>query len=211
MLEISRLCKAEEFLLQKAVVLFDLDDTLYPEKAYVKSGYAAIERHYGKIDNMAEKLWSAFVKGEQAINHVLSNEGLFTAEELKLCLDIYRFHQPNIFLYPDALDLLNKLKARGVRLGLITDGRPEGQWAKIKALKIEPFFDKILITDELGGITYRKPNTVSFEKMQSHFNIPYSSMVYVGDNPAKDFIAPELLGMDSVYFKNPDSLYFKHL
>ncbi len=208
MLEITRLIDSKEYLLQHAVVLFDLDDTLYPEKDYVRSGYREISRHYTEIENMTDKLWSAFENGEKAIDSVLHREGLLSPEAISYCLNIYRKHQPKITIYPDAAELICTLKAHGIRLGLITDGRPEGQHAKIKALEIEQYFEKIIITDELGSVGFRKPDTKAFEEMQKYFNVPYSSMVYVGDNPKKDFIAPKQLGMNSVYFKNPDGLYF---
>ena len=189
------------------VVIFDLDDTLYSEKEYVRSGYAEIARNFKEINDMENKLWNAFKDGKPAINYVLEKEGLFSEGALSFCLNIYRNHMPQISLYPDAQELLELLKEQGILLGMITDGRPEGQYAKIKALGIKPYFDKIIVTDELGGIEFRKPNTIAFEEMQKHFNMPFETMVYVGDNPKKDFIAPKLLGMNSIYFKNPDGLY----
>lgn len=208
MLEIKSLIDAKEYLLQNAVVIFDLDDTLYSEKDYVRSGFEQISRHYVNIENMADKLWASFENGEKAIDTVLKKEGLFSPETVSCCLDIYRNHYPDITIYPEAEELLYALQNSGIRLGMITDGRPEGQRAKIKALGIERYFEKIIITDELGGVDFRKPNTKAFEEMQKHFNTPYSSMVYIGDNPKKDFIAPKKLKMNSVYFKNPKGLYF---
>lgn len=207
MLEIGRLCEAKEYLAQKRVVIFDMDDTLYPEKDYVRSGYAAVAQHYPKIANMADKLWHAFECGKQAINFVLEQEGLLSDESIRECLEVYRNHFPEIKLYSEASQLLQFLKENGTHLGLITDGRPEGQRAKIEALGLEPYFEKIIITDELGGVEFRKPNKAAFEIMQKHFGVPFETMVYVGDNQKKDFIAPRQLGMDSVYFKNPDGLY----
>lgn len=207
MLEINKLSDAKDFLLQKRIVIFDLDDTLYSEKEYVRSGYAEIAKNFKKIDAMEEKLWTAFENKEPAINYVLEQEGMLTDEAVNFCLNIYRNHIPNITLYPEAKKLLALLKEKGIRLGMITDGRPEGQRAKIKALQISKYFEKIIITDELGGVQFRKPNTAAFEKMQDYFNVPYEAMVYVGDNFKKDFKAPNILGMDSVYFKNPEGLY----
>ena len=43
--------------------------------------------------------------------------------------------------------------------------------------------------------------------MKKFFDVPYESIVYIGDNLKKDFIAPKLLGMKSIYFKNADGLY----
>jgi putative hydrolase of the HAD superfamily len=208
-LEVCRLSDAKEYLLKHSVVLFDLDDTLYSEKDYVKSGFNAIARHFKDVDRLDEKLWSAFENGEKAIDFVLQTEGsLSTATKLE-CLNIYRSHEPEIVLSPDAKELLPELKKKGVWLGLITDGRPDGQRAKIKALNLELFFDKIIITDELGGIDFRKPNPRAFEEMQQFFRVPYNEMVYVGDNVQKDFISPQRLGMKSVYFKNQFGLYFR--
>jgi len=206
-LEVSKLYDATSYLLKYSVVIFDLDDTLYSEKEYIKSGYAEIARNFKQIDDMENKLWNAFKDEKPAINYVLEQEGLFSNDALNFCLNIYRNHIPQISLYPDAEKMLASLKKQGISLGMITDGRPEGQRAKIKALGIEHFFDKIIVTDELGGIEFRKPNTIAFEKMQKHFNVLYEAMVYLGDNPKKDFIAPKLLGMNSIYFKNPDGLY----
>ena len=207
MLEITNLCDVKKYAHNKAIVIFDLDDTLYSEKDYVKSGYEEISRNYTLVSDMANKLWNAFESGKQAINYVLEQEKLFSVESLNLCLNIYRNHQPKISLYPEAKEILEFLKSNDIRMGMITDGRPEGQKAKIKALEIEKYFEKIIITDELGGVSFRKPNTIAFEKMQSYFKVPYESMFYIGDNIEKDFIAPQKLGMNSVYFKNPLGLY----
>lgn len=207
MLEIQNLRDAQNHLLQKQVVIFDMDDTLYSETDYVRSGYEEIARHFPEIENMAAKLWDAFESGKQAINYVLEQEGLLSDDAVQQALSIYRNQQPRISLYPAAKDLLTTLKCNGVRLGMITDGRPEGQRAKIAALGVEEYFEKIIITDELGGVSMRKPNPAAFQMMQAHFSIPYSEMVYIGDNPKKDFIAPDALGMDSIYFRNSAGLY----
>ena len=206
--EITRLCEAKEYLRNKKVVIFDLDDTLYSEIDYVKSGYAEIAKKYTAISDMANKLWYAFKNGKHAINYVLEHENLFSQENLNCCLDIYRNHKPQIMVYPEAKELLEALKKAGTHIGMITDGRPEGQKAKISALGLDEYFEKIIITDELGGVEFRKPNVIAFEKMRDFFNIPYESMVYIGDNIKKDFIAPQKLGMDSIYFKNPSGLYY---
>ena len=88
-----------------------------------------------------------------------------------------------------------------------TDGRPDGQRNKIAALGLEALVDDILITDELGGIQFRKPNDIAFRILQTRWAIPCETILYVGDNPAKDFQAPRQLGMQSLFFRNSDGLY----
>lgn len=57
--------------------------------------------------------------------------------------------------------MLERLK-QNYKLGLITDGRPEGQKAKIKALRLGKYFDEIIITDELVGL-------ISANRILEHF------------------------------------------
>lgn len=122
------------------------------------------------------------------------------------CLEAYRFQKPDICLYDGVREMLERLK-QNYKLGLITDGRPEGQKAKIKALRLGKYFDEIIITDELGGIDFRKPNPRAFQILAEKFREEYNRMCYIGDNIHKDFIAPEMLGMKCIWFRNPDGLY----
>lgn len=190
-------------------VIFDLDDTLYPEKAYVCSGYRAVAQILPQIENAAEKLWKAFQTGRPAIDAVLNDAGINDPELKAKCLETYREHMPDISLYPEVRDLLLSLRRAGKKLAILTDGRPNGQRKKIEALGLAKLVDEILITDELGGVQFRKPNDVGFRILKYRLGVPYERMAYVGDNPRKDFHAPRMLGMPYVYFQNSDSLYSK--
>lgn len=192
-----------------SAVIFDLDDTLYLEKDYVKSGYNLIAKAFPEVVNMSEKLWQVFLRGGKAIDEVLLSEGLLTEENKQKCLKIYRNQIPNINLDSAVVNLLSGLKDKGYKLGIITDGRPEGQRAKIKSLDLERYVDQIIVTDELGGEIMRKPNEKAFVLICEKLGVNYENAVYVGDNPKKDFIAPEKLGMKWIYFKNKDGLYSK--
>ena len=44
--------------------------------------------------------------------------------------------------------------------------------------------------------------------MYTQWRVNPADVIYVGDNIAKDFQAPQQLGMKSVWFKNPDGLYY---
>ena len=204
MREITSLPEAEACLDGIAAVVFDLDDTLYPEKDYVRSGYRAAAALFPEVPDMAAKLWEAFEKGLPAFDAVLAAEGPIARKEEAVLA--YRFHTPDIRLYPGAEELLRRLRETR-KLGIITDGRPEGQRAKLAALGLEGMVDEIIITDELGGTGFRKPNPAAFELMSRRLGVPLGEMAYVGDNIKKDFIAPEKLGMRSIRFLNPDGLY----
>lgn len=185
-------------------VIFDLDDTLYSEKQYVRSGYKKIAEYLGR-DDAADRLWQYFEEGKPAIDEYLKEIGL---EDKKAdCLNIYRNQEPEITLYDGVVEKIKELKEKNIKVGIITDGRPEGQRAKIKALGLDELIEEIIITDELGGIQFRKPNDISFRIMQNRWRIPFEQMIYVGDNMNKDFQAPRQLGMRWYWVKNEDGLY----
>lgn len=214
LLEIQNISDIMNHIDELSAVVFDLDDTLYSEKIYVRSGFSAIAQMLPDIQNVEERLWNFFLKKKIAINELLIEENLFSKDMEMKCLEAYRNNTPILTLYPDVEETLLAIKNKKKYLGMVTDGRPNGQRAKIKALGIEAFFDKIIITDELGGIEYRKPSPVAFELMQKGLSlkesnsIPFNKMCYVGDNIHKDFIAPEQLGMQTFFFNNPDGLYY---
>lgn len=185
-------------------VIFDLDDTLYDEKEYVLSGYKAVETYLGE-SGAADAMWKAFEEGKPAIDAYLATVG--RESEKAACLEVYREHTPDIKLREGAAELLKVLKSKGIKIGIITDGRVSGQEKKLAALGLYEMIDDVIITDSLGGVQFRKPNDISFRIMQNRWRIPFEQLIYIGDNPAKDFQAPSQLGMKSVWFKAENGLY----
>ncbi len=186
---------------QIKAVIFDLDDTLYSEKEYVRSGFKAVSDYLG--GGCEEKLWTYFEAGKPAIDALLKELG--REPDTEEALFIYRSHKPNIHPYPDVIEMIHDLRAGGVKVGIVTDGRPEGQKNKLAALGLE--VDDAIVTDELGGIQFRKPCDIAFRILMTRWRLNPADIFYVGDNPAKDFQAPRQLGMRSIYFRNPDGLY----
>ena len=209
MIEIFEILEVTRHIDGLKAIIFDMDDTLYGEKEYVRSGYEKIAQVIPQVEHAGKKLWKLFEEKKPAIDELLKQEGLESEEVKTACLHAYRYQEPDIHLYPGVEQMLKDLKAQGYLLGIITDGRPEGQRAKIKALGLEALVDQIIVTDEFGGAEYRKPNPLAFETMSQKLEVEYSQMCYVGDNINKDFIAPQQLGMRSIWFKNPDGLYVR--
>lgn len=171
----------------KAVV-FDLDDTLYPESQYVMSGFKAVAQYVESKTAHRDQ----FIELKKLFDEDRTNvfDRLIIKEKLLITKDelhrIYINHAPSINLFEDALPFLGKLSQQKIKMGIITDGRPIQQKNKISALKIEHFFEKIIITDEIG-LDFRKPHPLVFQKMKEALNVDYEEMLYVGDNPSKDF------------------------
>jgi putative hydrolase of the HAD superfamily len=73
------------------------------------------------------------------------------------------------------------------------------QLKKVRALALEPCFRHIVYTDTLGdGRAFAKPHARSFELIASLLPESGYRFVYVGDNPAKDFVAPNAMGWITV-------------
>ena len=185
-------------------VIFDLDDTLYPEKQYIASGFTAVATHLG-LPDAADTMMQLFAAGHPAIDTFLAARG--QVEKHDECLRIYREHMPSLTLDPRISDKLTALKHCGIRIGIITDGRPNGQHNKLHALGLDQIADDIIITDELGGTQFRKPCDIAFRIMQRRWAIPFEQLIYIGDNPCKDPQAPHQLGMQWASVRNGDGLY----
>lgn len=186
-------------------VIFDLDDTLYSEKQYVRSEYKAVAKLLGD-GALADRLWTYFENGKLAIDELLNELGCMGRKEE--CFEAYREQMPEITLYDGVADLILELKSKGIKVGIITDGRVSGQKRKLQALGLDLQIDDIIIMDELGGIQFRKPCDIAFRIMQRRWRLPFEQIIYVGDNQNKDFQAPKQLGMRWRYFANKDGLYF---
>ncbi len=93
-------------------------------------------------------------------------------------------------------EMLNRLRAKGIPLGLITNGRGPFQMASIQALGIEPYFDCVLIS-EWEGVA--KPDPRIFLRACERLGVSAAECVFVGDHPVNDVAAAKAVGMRAVW------------
>ncbi len=181
--------------MNQLVVCFDLDDTLYKEIDFVKSAYEEIAVKVGHPE-AGQQMLDWYHGGKNAFAMLINTYGLdITISE---CLQMYRNHFPNISLDAGVKEFFDELKEYGAKLGLITDGRSITQRNKIRALGLEGFFDIEIISEEFGA---EKPDLRNYQVVMDKFP-ERKYFIYVGDNPAKDFIAPNKLGWDTFCLKH---------
>jgi len=204
-----------------SLVAFDLDDTLYPERAFVRSGFRAVSDHLartGVVDHPVEAdfeaVFDAGVRG-RTFNHVLEALGVEPTERLiRDLVRIYRSHRspsgarrPEIALYPDADRALTDLEASGLRRALVSDGALEAQQAKVEALGLAERLDAIVLTDAWGP-QFWKPHPRAFRELTDRFGLMPGECLYVADNPAKDFQGPAEAGWrPSIRVRRKDGLH----
>ena len=200
----------------KKAVLFDLDNTLYPEIEFVRSGFRAVAQYLGSRYNLSENLLVKYMldvlrrDGRGKIfDTLLHHLGLYSEEKVKLLVYLYRSHWATIHLYEDVLPTLECLRCYGTRLGIITDGMASVQRNKIAALGLNNLFDVIVCTDELGKDCW-KPSTIPYKIALELLEVRPSEGVYVGDDPSKDFLAPNSMGMLAIQVNRQTYQNLKH-
>ncbi len=183
-------------------LVFDLDDTLYPESDFVASGYRAVALHvsecYGRpYDEVISAMMTAFsTSGRAGVLPMAIERFTKSAATLEELVAVYRGHTPGIKLLPGYLDLLRDFR-RQYRLGLITDGTPEVQRRKVRVLGLESVMHSTVYTWDLGK-DYEKPNPRGFELMLQELKTDAAKTVFVGDNPEKDGKGARNIGMGFV-------------
>lgn len=195
-------------------IIFDLDNTLYPEQTYVESGFRVVTRYLTKkygcnFDVLFSEVMNIFNEdGRGSVFDKLIHDFDFD-EDVSTLVYIYRYHFPDISLYSESIPLLNSL-VKDYKLALITDGRSFVQKRKVEALNIGKYFDEIIFTDILGN-DFWKPSVEPYKLALSLLNSNASESFYIGDDPYKDFKAPNQLGMKSIQIKMEEELdYWKH-
>jgi putative hydrolase of the HAD superfamily len=195
-------------------VVFDLDDTLYDELDYCRSGFAVVAEMASNLPKAPSAgqifgtLWKHFAGGNRktTFNAALEELGIaYNDKTIQQFLRAYRNHAPQITLPPDSGDVLEELSAKYV-LALLTDGFLPAQRLKVRALRIEKYFRCISYTEQLGR-EFWKPSPVGFEKLLANLNVKPESAAYVADNVEKDFIAPNKLGFVTIQIIRPAGIH----
>lgn len=184
------------------IVVFDLDDTLYEEITYVKSAFKAVANYLEKSHALnAEEVYAELLevlneKGRGSVfNNVLSKCVIFSKAEVNRCLSVYRKSEPEIQLTKEALRCLERFEH--LPKYVVTDGNKMVQTAKIKALKLDQYFEKAIPTHNYG-LKHSKPSTYVFHKILEWEKMQAGDLVYIGDNPNKDFVNLKKEGFKTV-------------
>jgi len=184
---------------QPALVAFDLDDTLYKERDFLRSGHRELARVLARATGAdSSELFNVISgnhpRGIEAAIALLAEKGCKVPCTVDGLVEIYRNHKPDIQLSAGVGELLAGLKDRGHKIALITDGSSRCQRAKFEALGLGRYIDPdaVFVSEETGGDKHTPASFVMAE------NLSRGRRYYIGDNPAKDFIHPNLRGWTSI-------------
>ncbi|HTV72269.1 MAG TPA: HAD family hydrolase [Candidatus Acidoferrales bacterium] len=203
-------------------MLFDLDDTLHDDTAaFVQAARRVaddVARTYGveaealarAYVSAAESFWVNLTDRDLAVPLVsvrsrmwlqaLQRVGLDRPELAdRAAADYNRYRKEYLTLFPGALELLGSLRARGLKLGLITNGFAETHREKITLLRLDDAFDEIFIADEVGLM---KPDRRIFEHACRRLGTSPERAAMVGDRFDRDVRGGQAAGLYTVWF-NP--------
>ena len=192
------------------LICFDLDDTLYKEIDYLKSAYREIAKYAAghchecsdTVPVLAHKAYEVMLAAYREGGNAFEALNRFSGLNLPASdyLYIYRNHKPKIALSEDVVRMLDTLKVKGARIGLITDGRSVQQRNKIEALGLSRWMndEDMVISEEFGS---EKPALANYTYFMERYPECHD-FTYVGDNLKKDFIAPNALGWLTVCLKD---------
>jgi len=195
-------------------VIFDMDDTLYDELDYCKSGFNAVAKFMTSLPScppekqIFNSLWKQFTSGNRKTTFNAALDELTVKYDdafIDRLIEVYRNHTPDIKLPAESKLILQQL-ASDYKLGLLTDGFLPAQQLKVKALGIEKYFKVIVYTEQLGR-QFWKPSAVGFKKLLQELNSKPENTAYIGDNEKKDFIAPNRLGIVSIQLIRPARIH----
>jgi len=187
--------------------VFDLDDTLYDESLFVQGGTKAVlewlalryDFELYSLQKIMSSITATFPRDEW-YQKLMQKIGIpITQELIGEMVKIYRNHLPHLHLFPDAVRFLTKLgRKKGVVLAIITDGLVSVQKLKVRSLGLQEIMNLEIFTWS-KGIEYQKPHSWSFKYLEKKTGSSGTECCYFGNDPRKDFLAPNRLGWKTVY------------
>ena len=191
-------------------VIFDLDHTLFDRHSTLKSLVPKLREEFSVNDKMTDEeigeYWcyadDNFVYlGWEHIYSYLIEKGVFVTPPAyeAYCSFIYKYFQITAVPFPDTIHMLEGLRERGYKTGLITNGFPYLQYAKVDMLGLRSHFDEIIVTGDYG---VHKPDRKIFDIMREKLGFSPDEMVYVGDNPINDIDGARGAGWKTVWMKS---------
>jgi putative hydrolase of the HAD superfamily len=193
------------------VIVFDIDDTLYLERDYVRSGFSAVgavvRDELGLVE-FGDRCWALFEAGHRGdvFNRVVASYGRDPEPAtVSRLVELYREHQPAISLIPEMHRLVEEVATRAA-LAVVSDGPPASQRRKAMALGLDRWFDPIVLTGERPA-GWAKPSTLPFALIERVLGASGPQCLYIADNPAKDFQGPSELGWLTMRVRWPDALH----
>jgi putative hydrolase of the HAD superfamily len=193
-------------------IVFDLDDTLYPQSQFLEGAWRHVARVARRYDAPEEMFRVALVRTAargsdqgRIINDALVALDLQHVPSEPL-VDAFRRYSPaKLMPFRGVPQMLARVRSK-VPIALLTDGEALGQRAKLRALRLEHAFDAAIFSDELGR-GHRKPHPAPFRQALSTLGVAAEEAVMIGDRPDKDVAGATVVGMRAIRVRTGEYAY----
>ncbi len=185
-------CKGVDIPLK--AVLFDLDGTLIDSKKDIAAAANAARVHFGMPALPLETVTGYIGWGIEHLNRKTlgTDDPERLSEGLKVLKGYYRDHcVDQTLLFPGARELLDFLKKRGVRMGLVSNKPHEFTLITLDRLGLSPYFGVALGADATPN---KKPHPEPLLTALQRLGASPSEAVMIGDSPV-DVQAARAAGM----------------
>jgi putative hydrolase of the HAD superfamily len=202
-------------------VCFDLDGTLLRDDRMAEIVEAVVaglvERHPRlSVDEVRqsnrrywERTWQehevAWCRGESSLNQVSTRIWTATLTDLgvedpqgvaEACLLQERLERESWQLYEESAEVIDGLRERGIRIGVITNGPSDFQRAKLEAVGLAQAFDTVVVSADRG---IEKPRPEIFELALATLGTDPARALHVGDSRTADVAGARTAGMTAVW------------
>ncbi|HEY7790936.1 MAG TPA: HAD family hydrolase [Vicinamibacterales bacterium] len=183
-------------------LMFDLDDTLYPERRYLLSGFVAVSAHVearfgvARGDGFRTLVRVARQGGRGHAFQALCETFDLDPEIVPELVDVMRAHRPRLRLPDDCRRMLEQVR-RQWRLAILTNGLPRVQARKIAALGLDVFVDRVIFACEYGD-GRGKPDPAAFRAALMALDVPAERAVFAGNDPWCDVAGARRAGLWTV-------------
>lgn len=191
----------------RTAVIFDLDDTLYPERRFALSGYAAVAHDTAaRLGRRPEPLFRSLCRSYRTGARATALQDLVAGhrlrdDEVARGIEIIRSHQPRLRLPRTTREVLSTLREQGHRLGILTNGLPSTQRGKVAALGLAALVDRVVYAQEYAPAG--KPDAACFRAVLSQLEVDGSRAIFVGDHPEKDVAGAQACGLRAIWLTRP--------
>lgn len=197
-------------------IFFDVDDTLYDQvdtfrRAYeevfgdrfeldIKELFKARSRRSDEVfeDSQTGKITMEAMyiyRGQKAFEDL---GFVITEEEALEFQAVYARNQANLTVPELTAQLLDELKAKGIQLGVITNGPSAHQWKKVTALNVIRWMPQknLIVSGDIGII---KPNRGIFDIAKERAGVAEDEIWFVGDSYLNDIVGAKGAGWNALW------------
>ncbi|MCJ1713043.1 HAD family hydrolase [Curtobacterium sp. VKM Ac-2922] len=194
-------------------VCFDLDGTLFDHRGAARTGVvafierlglrptdAAVDAWFAAEDEQYERWRSRQISFQEqrrarlrTVLPALGHPVPTSDDGLDALFDEYlQGYRTSWRLFPGTLSLLQDLRSRGFRLGLLTNGSEEQQRDKLARTGLDTAFDAVCISEAIG---VQKPDARAFLTVARALDVDPAACLFVGDDVARDIVGARAAGM----------------